>query len=93
MDENNLENLESLRLQLNDIRQQKLKGHVIRARAKHIDKGEKPTKYFCGLEQRNYISKTMNKVEKEDGTILTDQNEILKETELFYKNLNTKKTR
>ena len=91
LDENNLENLESLRLQLNDIRQQKLKGHVIRARAKHIDKGEKPTKYFCGLEQHNYISKTMNKVEKEDGTILTDQNEILKETELFYKNLYTKK--
>ena len=93
LDENNLENLESLRLQLNDIRQQKLKGHVIRARAKHNDKGEKPTKYFCGLEQHNYISKTMNKVEKEDGTILTDQNEILKETELFYKNLYTKKTR
>ena len=91
LQESNLESLEKLKSQLNEIRQEKLKGHAIRSRAKHIDKGEKPTKYFCGLEQHNYVSKTINKVEKEDGTIKTDQNDILKETELFYKTLYTKK--
>ena len=88
---NNIETLENLKAQLNEIRQEKLKGHVISSRAKHIDKGEKPTKYFCGLEKHNYISKTINKVEKEDGTIKTDQEDILRETEIFYKNLYTRK--
>ena len=64
LQENNFESLEKLKSQLNEIRQEKLKGHAIRSRAKHIDKGEKPTKYFCGLEQHNYVSKTLNKVEK-----------------------------
>ena len=55
--ENNMKNLENLKIQLNDIRQEKLKGHIIRSIAKHIDKGEKPTKYFCGLEQYTSINK------------------------------------
>ena len=39
--ENNMKNLENLKIQLNDIRQEILKGHIIRSRAHHIDKGEK----------------------------------------------------
>ena len=91
LEENKIENLENLKTQLNDIWHEKLKGHVIRSRAKHIDQGEKPTKYFCGLEQHNYISKTISKIEKEDGSLVTDQKEILKETESFYKCLYSKK--
>ena len=91
LEDNKIENLENLKTQLNDIRHEKLKGHVIRSRAKHIDQGEKPTKYFCGLEQHNYISKTISKIEKEDGSLVTDQKEILKETESFYKCLYSKK--
>ena len=56
--ENNMKNLENLKIQLNDIRQEKLKVHIIRSRAQHTDKGEKPTKYFCGLEQHNSINQT-----------------------------------
>ena len=88
--ENNMKNLENLKIQLNDIRQEKLKGHIIRSRAQHIDKGEKPTKYFCGLEQHNFINKTLNELELDNGTIITEQNAILKETEIFYKNLYNK---
>ena len=88
--ENNMKNLENLKIQLNDIRQEKLKGHIIRSRVQHIDKGEKPTKYFCGLEQHNSINKTLNELELDNGTIITEQNAILKETEIFYKNLYNK---
>ena len=88
--ENNVKNLENLKIQLNDIRQEKLKGHIIRSRAQHIDKGEKPSKYFCGLEQHNSINKTLNELELDNGTIITEQNAILKETEIFYKNLYNK---
>ena len=86
MKENNIKNLENLKIQLNDIRQEKLKGHIIiRSRAQHINKGEKPTKYFCGLEQQNSLNKRLNELELDNETIITEQNAILKETEIFYK--------
>ena len=77
--------------ELFDIRQEKLKGHIIRSKSEYIDKGEKPTKFFCGLEKHNYVSKTMPKLEMTDGTLLNKQSEILSETENYYKNLYTSK--
>ena len=51
-----------------------------------IDEGERPTNYFCGLKSQNFASKIIPKVEKEDGTIINDQFEILNEVKSFYKN-------
>lgn len=51
MDDDNAEQLEILKTELYDIRNDKLKGHMIRSKAHYIDQGEKPTKYFCGLEK------------------------------------------
>ena len=86
-DDDNLEQLEILKTELFDIRNDKLKGHMIRSKAQYIDKGEKPTKYFCGLEKHNYTSKIIGQVEKEDGSIIVNQTEVLKEIEIFYINL------
>ena len=55
LNENNFGELDVLKTELPDIRQEKLKGNLIRSRAEYIDKGERPTKYFCGLEKHNYI--------------------------------------
>ena len=41
--------------------------------------GGKPTKYFCGLESRNYTSKTIFKVKKDNDSIVNKQEEVLKE--------------
>ena len=60
---------------------------MIRSKAQYIDQGEKPTKYFCGLEKHNYTSKIIGQVEKEDRSIIVNQTEILKEIEIFYINL------
>ena len=60
---------------------------MIRSRAEYLDKGERPTKYFCGLEKHNYVSKSMQQLEKDDDTTIRDQKSILKETELYYKQL------
>ena len=87
LNETNYGELDILKTELQDIRQEKLKGNLIRSRAEYIDKGERPTKYFCGLEKHNYISKTMQSLQKDDGTVLIEQDAILKETEQFYKNL------
>ena len=55
LNETNYGELDILKTELQDIRQEKLKGKLIRSRAEYIDKGERPTKYFCGLERHNYI--------------------------------------
>ena len=83
--------LESKRKELYDIRQIKMEGVKIRSKARWINDGEKVTKYFCNMENRNYVSKCMNSLRKEDGNLLTDQNEIVNETMRFYKKLYTKR--
>ena len=60
---------------------------MIRSKAQYIDQEDKPTKYFCGLEKHNYTSKIIGQIEKEDGSIIVNQTDILKETENYYKKL------
>ena len=43
--------------ELNQIRQDKMEGVLLRAKARWIEEGERPTKYFCGLEKRQYTKK------------------------------------
>ena len=85
--EDTAEQLETLKNELINIRHEKLKGHMIRSRAQYIDQRERPTKYFCALEKHNYVSKIICNLELEDGTKITKQEEILKETKKFYENL------
>ena len=86
-DDRNIEHLENLKTELYDIRNDKLKGFMIRSKAQYIDQGEKSTKYFCGLEKHNYTSKIIGQVEKDDGSIIMEQTEVLKEAERFYRSL------
>lgn len=64
---------------------------MIRSRAIDILNDEKPTKYFCSLESHNFTSKIIPKLVKENGKIITQQNQILQETEQYYKNLYSSK--
>ena len=77
----------ALRAELESIREQKLKGSLIRSRVKWIEQGEKPTKYFCNLENRNFTSKIIPRVINERNEEITEQNEILREVEKYYKTL------
>ena len=45
------------------------------------------TKYFCNLEKRHYTRKIIRKIEKKDGTFITEQDDIVKETKSFYESL------
>ena len=73
--------------ELQELRQKKIEGVRIRSRARWIEDGEKASKYFCNLENRNFISKMMPRLTREDGTYASDQDEIIMETKLFYENL------
>ena len=70
---------------------QELEGLMIRSRAKWIDQGETVSKYFCNLENRNFVSKAMPNLITEDGTKTKNQVEILNETSSFYKKLYEKR--
>ena len=65
--------LNDLKLELEKIRKEKFKGIVLRSKAKWVDEGEKSSKYFCSLEKRNYVSKTVSKLSSDSGEFITDQ--------------------
>ena len=70
-----------------------MEGVKISSRVRWISDGEKATKYFCNLEKRNFVSKCMNSLIKENGSTTNVQSELLQETMIFYKKLYTKKDR
>jgi hypothetical protein len=79
--------LEEKKVKLEKIRKEKMQGHIIRSRAKWVEEGEKPSKYFCSLESRNFLNKTIKKVEVEEDKVIYDQSDILHHVKLFYENL------
>ena len=50
--------------ELEKLRQNKMKGMYIRSRAQWINKGDKPTNFFCALESKNYTSKIIPQIQK-----------------------------
>ena len=60
--------------------------YIIRSRAQWIEEGEKCSKYFMQLETKNYKTKCMTTLIKDESKI-TDQKTILKECKEFYKAL------
>ena len=79
--------LEEKKQELQELREEKLKGNYIRSRIQWLREGEKPSKFFCSLERRNYLEKTIKKIEKQNGDILTKQEDILSEVRDFYQDL------
>ena len=69
--EENIRNLEKLKQELCNLREEKMQGFLVRSRANIIENGEKPSQYFCSLESNNYTSKIINVIEKENGEMIT----------------------
>ena len=87
INENDLVLLEAKKEELRLPRKQKLEGMIVRSKIKWIQEGERPSKYFCHLEKRNFVQKHSSFIEKEDGEVLFDQDETVKETKDFYETL------
>ncbi|WP_419609554.1 reverse transcriptase family protein [Thiolapillus sp.] len=84
-DENRI--LEHDKQELIAIREKRMQGVLLRSRARWIAEGEKITKYFCGLEKRNYVSKQMLKLTLSNGEELYETHDIIKEVKRFYERL------
>jgi hypothetical protein len=52
-----------------EMRQNKLNGAIIRSRARWHEQGGKPSAYFCKLEKRNIISKTISSLRIGQNTV------------------------
>lgn len=89
--ENSLFQIEELKTQLQDIRNKKIDGMMIRSRVNWIQNGEKGSRFFCNLEKRNFVDKSMGFLENENGDIISEQKNILKEVKNFYQNLYSEK--
>ena len=75
------------KLLLENLRNERLSGQMIRSRAEWLHESEKPTKYFMSLERQNYINKIIKKIIDPTGKIYTKQEEILHEVKKYYSSL------
>ena len=81
------EELEILNNELLEIRTKKIEGMNIRSRTNWLKEGERGSRYFCSLEKRNFINKSMPFLELENGERIYDQKLISEEVKCFYENL------
>ena len=81
-----IQQIEKIKLDIDDIMTYKAKGAMIRSRANWYQLGEKPTKYFLKLEQANYVRKNRFRLIV-NGQLTTDQKEILNAQKEFYEKL------
>ena len=85
--ENNVNKLENLKNDLQLLRSKKIEGMIVRSKVQWIDQGEKATRYFCNLEKRNFLNKTVGFLDRGNGEIVSDQENILQEVKSFYTKL------
>ena len=79
-----IEHLEVLNLDLERIREDKIKGAQIRARSLKLNEGEKPSSYFLSLEKANYINKTILEIYDIKNNLIKDREGILNAQKSFY---------
>ena len=82
-----IESLDQMKKELVDIRKTKIEGAFIRSRARWVEEGEKLTNYFCNMENRNFVNKVINRIEKLDGNVIIDTSDIVEETQCFLRKI------
>ena len=64
-----------------------MKGVQVRSREKWVELGEKNNSYSLGLEKKRQAKKSINKLKDENGDIICEQTELLKEIKRYYEQL------
>ena len=79
--------LNAKQAELVDLRKSKMEGIIIRSKARWLECGEKPCKFFLNMEKRNFVNKSITGIVNEANSILTSSKDILTEARSFYKSL------
>ena len=86
--QNQAHQLGLIKREINELLSIKTQGAIIHSQSCWETKGEHPTKYFLGLERKNFLKKTIYRLKVKEN-VITDQQQILDELEKFYRNLYT----
>ena len=81
-----IEQCKKVKLEVEKLEEYKTQGILLRSKAEWIKNGEKNTKYFLQLENRNQKNKHIKSIIVNENTI-NDPKDILKEQQKFYENL------
>ena len=73
--------------ELKEINDKQTKGVMLRSKARWTELGEKNTKYFMGLEKRNYKNRCITKLIKHNNIQIDKPKDILDEGKYFYRKL------
>ena len=87
--ESNMHELTEAQNKLKLLREKKIEGIMLRAKARWHLEGERNSKYFCNLENRHYQEKIIPRLIKGNGEEVTEIKDILEEQKEFYKQLYT----
>jgi exonuclease III len=87
--ENLCKQRDSIQGELNRYEQELIQGSIVRSKIRWIEEGEKSSKFFLNLEKRNYDAKHIKSVCMDDGTVVTDPDQVLNCLYEFYDNLYT----
>ena len=79
-----LNSLREQSLQLENLREKKIKGSIIRSRVALVVNWGKPSKYFLNLEKRNYVNKNIPSLKDDQYQEMFDSAEILLFQRQFY---------
>ena len=78
-----------LKEKIDNISKEQARSYFVRSRAEWMDKGEKYSKYFAGLENSRQSNNSISKLTTSCGNNATGDSSILKEMVHFYKKLYT----
>ena len=75
--------------ELKELREKRVQGIILRAKARWKVEGEKSSKYFCNLEKRHFIDKTIPKLVLNNGHEIDNLQDIIQEQKRYYETLYT----
>ena len=84
-----LKEYEDLKTELQSIYEDKGRVAIFRSKCRWVEKGERQTKYFFNLEQRNYNRKTITELRIEGETTTNNESQVLEAIEKYYNELYT----
>ena len=87
------EKLKDANKKLQTLREPRIEGVRLRAKAQWVEEGEKSTKFFLQQEKCNFLNKTIKELLRDDKSRISDQKEILEYIKKFYQTLYSKQPR
>ncbi|KAK2571676.1 hypothetical protein P5673_003050 [Acropora cervicornis] len=75
--EDKLKEFDKLKNEFNRLYEIKGKGAIFRSKARCVEYGEKPTKYFFNMEKKSYNKKVISELKRSDGKTVVNEQEIM----------------